>query len=257
MTETYHPRSFWNERFRRYGHTGEINSLLYAYDQPQRLRAIHRALSRARIPIDSLKRILDVGCGTGDLIESFMKHGGPEITGIDISDDTMGYARGRFSTYNKVELLTVAVEDMDFPSDSFDLVTGINVLQHITDDRFFSRAIQNMVRVVKAGGHILVMDFSPHKAPEKKNRAPYVVIRAKKEYGIALEKSGCQRVLEFGLPRIGVRLTATCGRLMPSRISHLAKAALLKMSRPLDTLFVPFPYRYTDMGILIFKKISR
>ncbi len=257
MTDTYNPKAFWNDRFRRYGHTGEMNSLLYAYDQPQRLRAIHKALSRAKISIGSGKKILDVGCGTGDLIESFMKRGEPEITGIDISDDTISYTGRRFSTNNRVKFLTIAVEDMNFPSEFFDLVTGINVLQHITNDRLFFKAIENMVRVVKTGGHILVMDFSPHKEQEEKKRGPYVIIRTQKEYRDVFERSGCAWVAEFGLPRLGVRLYAKCVRLVPSRISRLVKGALLKMSRPLDYLLVPFPYKYTDMGILIFQKTSR
>ncbi len=277
MAERYDPRSFWNERFRRYGHTGETDDLLYAYDQPQRLRAIDRALSRAGVAIQAGTRILDIGCGTGDLIALFLSWGRPQITGIDLSDEALGYCQSRFATEEQVRLLAVGVEEIEFPPGSFDLVTAVNVLQHITEDQAFARVVDKIVQVVKTGGHILVMDFSPAKVQEKRP-APYLIIRAKEEYIDLFEQAGCKLVSEFGLPRIGVRLyrtasrfagrfksdsvvrdapSSTGGRLGGSRVVRCFRVALLAIARPFDTLLMPFPTRYSDMNILIFQKAAR
>jgi len=281
MTTTYDPRSFWNARFERYGHTGEVDKLLYTYDQGQRLRAIDKILSRAHITINSSTEILDVGCGTGDLIWSFRKYGGPTTTGIDVSNETIDYARRRFAGSSKVRLHTIGVEEMDLPLDSFDLVTCINVLQHITDDRKFLKAVENITKVSRMGGHILTMDFCPIKVKNKKP-APYLVIRSKEQYVSIFGKNGCRLISEFGLPRIGVRAYRglcwivaclrtsvshtgrisedmkrdTHGPTIKSRIFHLTKVTLLRLTKPLDDFLPPFPGRFTDMRILIFAKTT-
>lgn len=285
MANGYDPRSFWNERFCKYGHTGEVNALLYAYDQPQRISAIGKALARANVPINADTKILDIGCGTGDLIASLMRHGKPEITGIDISDGVIGFARRRFVTNRKVNLHTIKVEEMNFPANSFDLVIGINILQHVIGEQAFSKTIENIVRVLRGGGYIVVMDFSPI---EVKNRhpAPCVIIRSRQEHINAFAAGGCKFISEFGLPRIGVRLyrmvsgvvqlamelkhskerdEARVGEEKAIRndqnpflrsVFYLTKVVLLKLAMPFDNLLSPFPSKYTDMRILIFEKVS-
>jgi len=282
MATSYDPKSFWNARFGRYGHTGEVDKLLYTYDQGQRLRAIDKILSRAHITINSSTEILDVGCGTGDLIWSFRKYGGPTTTGIDVSDETIDYARRRFAGSANVRLHTIGVEDMDFPSNSFDLVTCINILQHITDDRKYVRAVENITKASRMRGHILTMDFCPIKVKNKKP-APYLVIRSRDQYVNIFHNNGCTLICEFGLPRIGVRLyRALCwivarlrrtsvshtGRIsedtkrdpykrtIRSRIFHLTKVILLRLTKPLDDYLPSFPGRFTDMRILIFRKTT-
>lgn len=278
MNDSYDPRSFWDERFIKYGHTGEADQVLYAHDQPQRLRAIARALSRASISITPTTRILDFGCGTGDFIQAFIRQGASEIVGIDLSEETINYARSRFTSNPQLRFFTVGVEDMDFPSDSFDLAVGINVLQHVTDERAFSQAVKNVARVVRAGGHVLVMDFSPLSVRER-HPDPCIVIRARQEYIDTFQGYGCRFVGEYGLPRIGVRLYRTVVRIVRrllrpsskdvtketsremsaesarSRLHALIRFVVLKLTWPFDYLLAPFPARCTDMSILIFIKL--
>ena len=285
MNDGVNPRAFWNARFGKVGHTGELNPLLYAYDQPQRLRAIDQALSRTRVQINSNTNVLDIGCGTGDVINLLMNYGEPGITGVDISDEAIAHARRRFAARKKVRLLTAGIEEVNFPSSSFDLVIGINVLQHITDEQAFLGIVEAIVRISKGNGHILVMDFSPVKVANRQP-APYVVYRSKREYIDAFEKAGCEFVSEFGLPRIGVRLYRAVGtfggilrhlgyRARPATDGQLTnghdggkspwrphmgdfmRSLVLKIARPLDHAFAPFPSRFTDMRILIFQVASK
>jgi len=282
--EGYDPKVFWDERCLRHGHTGEIDGLLYAYDQKQRLKAIGKALSRSRVRMNAGTKILDIGCGTGDLISLFVRCGELDITGIDLSDEVINCASSRFADSRNIRLSVMAVENMEFPVCSFDLVTGINVLQHIIDEDGFSRAIENTVRVVRSGGHILTMDFSPVKV-RGREPASYLIIRSRNEYIRAFEDNGCKLIYEFGLPRIGVRLygvisraTAKLMKLLPRaetsrarennmesepaepaesvflRIYNLVRTMALKLAKPFDNLLAPFPSRYTDMRILIFEK---
>jgi ubiquinone/menaquinone biosynthesis C-methylase UbiE len=289
MTVSYDPTLFWNERFRKHGHTGEVDALLYAYDQPQRLKAINKVLFRVSVPLGRGTRILDIGCGTGDLIEHLLRRDGMEITGIDASDQTIAYAEKRFLGREGVKLLTMKLEDLDFPSGSFDLIFCINVLQHIADARAFSTAVSQIVRVLRNSGYVLVMDFSPLRV---KNRtpAPYLTIRPRYEYLEVFEREGCRLVHEFGLPRIGVRVYRATNRALITtyrtvvpiaksrqddastlrltqssvegkqtillRMLHTIGWAVLALSKPLDCLLAPCPSAFTDMRILTFKKIS-
>jgi len=290
LTARYNSRAFWNQRFKKHGHTGEVDRLLYAYDQPQRLRAINEVLHRTRIPLDRGTKILDIGCGTGDLIESLLNRAAPEIVGIDVSDETIVYAQRRFSGRSGVKLLVMRLEDLNFLPASFNLIFGINVLQHITDAREFSTAIGKMVRILRNGGYIFVMDFSPLKVKDR-TPAPYVIIRPRDEYVKAFEDKGCKLVCEFGLPRIGVRLYRLTFRIIVKtyravahrfnqrpyaktssstevretketknaialRVLHIIGVVVLALAKPFDYTLIPFPGRLTDMRILVFKKAS-
>jgi ubiquinone/menaquinone biosynthesis C-methylase UbiE len=283
MMDKYEPKYFWNERFLEHGHTGDVNKLIYNYDQPQRLRAIKAALRKAGVSVNSKTKILDIGCGTGDVINLFLQYKNPpEITGIDISDEIINHTRKRFIDYPQVRLSVSGIEEFNFAESSFGLVVGINVLQHIIDPAAFLKAAKNIVNAVKIDGYILIMDFSPIKV---KNRgvAPYVVIRSREEYINIFNDQKCKMICEFGLPRIGVRLcgfvykfgarafgqknisqTAVKDAAGQRAISYRIKASIwyiiqrviLTTTLPLDYLLMPLPARYTDMRVLIFKKLS-
>jgi ubiquinone/menaquinone biosynthesis C-methylase UbiE len=279
MDKDFNAQSFWNRRFGRVGHTGELNPSLYIYDQPHRLRAIEQALLRAGIRIGSDSKVLDIGCGTGDVIEQLMKYDEPSITGIDISNETIEYAERRFASQEKVRLITVGLENMDFPESSFDLIIGVNVLQHLTDERIFRKAIEDIVKLTAGLGHVLVMDFSPVKVI-KRQPAPYVVYRSRREYIDAFTNASCRLVTEFGLPRIGVRLHRSVGAMggIARKFGFLSKQSAdvllddvvaensrsmgmgdrmrsmaLKFALPFDNLLSPIHYRFTDMRILVFQ----
>lgn len=287
----YNPQLYWNERCIKYGHTGDADSLIYQYDQPQRVRAIDKALSRAKVKLGEDSRILDVGCGTGDIISLFISKGISNVTGIDLSEEVIKSAKGRFAGNKNVELDVVGIETAKFPSNMFDLVTSINVLQHIVDDDTFLGVVANIIRMVRMGGYVLIMEFSPIKAKARRPE-PCVVVRSRREYVDVFENNGCRLVCYFGLPRLGVRFLrsiffkkaiGTLVRLIPKPVkrslgtankpaSQLGepspqsagkspldriRKAVLTFFKPFDHLLVPFPSRYTDMPILIFQKVDK
>ena len=275
----YNPKRYWNEKCRRYGRVGDIDNLLYAYVQPYRLKAIEKALARAKVQINKDTRILDVGCGTGDLISSFLKEKNFDITGIDFSEEAITYAKRRFSANKNVKLFVMQAENMDLPSSSFDLVTGIYILQHIVNKEKFFRAVENVVRVTRLKGHILVVDFAPIKVKVRKPR-PYLIIRPREEYVRTFENNGCKLIYELGLFRIGVRTVKIIDKLLKvlrphkkkinkekiiirntsakstiSRLYDLVRYIVLELAKPFDYLLLSYSFKYTDMRILIFKKI--
>lgn len=96
-------------------------------------------------------RLLDVGCGTGGNLQTLARQW--TAHGLDISPAALHFARRRPLS----RLLQASGLALPYPANSFEAVTVFDVLYHrwITDD---SRALAEMVRVLKPGGWLLLTD---------------------------------------------------------------------------------------------------
>ena len=77
-------------------------------------------------------RLLDVGTGFGFFMDE-MKKNGWEVTGVEISEKAIGYARNVLG-------LTIhpgPLEKANFPDQHFDVVTGFYVIEHLPDPMTF------------------------------------------------------------------------------------------------------------------------
>jgi len=92
-------------------------------------------------------RILDVGCGTGENLRFLGEFG--EVKGIDNSPEAIRFSRKR--GFERVQL--GRAEELPFPASTFDLITMLDLLEHLKDD---SQALKEAYRVLKAGGSLLV-----------------------------------------------------------------------------------------------------
>lgn len=99
-------------------------------------------------------RILDLATGSGDLALTIArKLPQAEITGVDFSAEMLAVARAK-------GLRNTVVADalhLPFPDESFDLVTVAFGLRNMEN---WGAALREMARVLSAGGHLLVLDFS-------------------------------------------------------------------------------------------------
>ena len=92
-------------------------------------------------------RILDVGCGTGANLEMLAEFGAAE--GVDVSEDALAFCRARGLT--KVRL--GAAERLPYEDRSFDLVTALDVVEHLDDD---AAGLAEMRRVLRPDGRALL-----------------------------------------------------------------------------------------------------
>jgi 2-polyprenyl-6-hydroxyphenyl methylase/3-demethylubiquinone-9 3-methyltransferase len=126
--------------------TGEF--LLLHRVNPHRLGYIDE-----RAPLKG-KAVLDVGCGGGILVEG-MSARGARATGIDLADGVLAAARGYSqaigsgSSYRKI-----AVEDMARENPGrFDLVTCMEMLEHVPDP---AAVVRSIGALVKPGGDVFI-----------------------------------------------------------------------------------------------------
>ena len=92
-------------------------------------------------------RILDVGCGTGANLQLLSKFGVAE--GVDVSSEALEFCRARGLSRVKQG----AAESLPFEDASFDLVTGLDVVEHLDDDL---AGLTEMRRVLRPGGYALL-----------------------------------------------------------------------------------------------------
>ena len=92
-------------------------------------------------------RILDVGCGTGANLELLAKYGQAE--GVDVSPEALDFCRAR----GLRNVRQGAAEKLPYEDESFDLVTGLDVVEHLDDD---VAGLKEMRRVLKPNGRALL-----------------------------------------------------------------------------------------------------
>ena len=101
------------------------------------------------------ERILEVGCGTGNMTESFLNQ--EKVVGIDISDDHLNLIKLRFSGRSNFEAFNYDICDdkvVELRGYRFDTIICINVLEHIEDD---IKAIKNMYQLLRENGRLILL----------------------------------------------------------------------------------------------------
>jgi demethylmenaquinone methyltransferase/2-methoxy-6-polyprenyl-1,4-benzoquinol methylase len=105
-------------------------------------------------------KVLDIAGGTGDLAKSFAKQAGlsGEVWLTDINESMLRVGRDRLLNEGIITpTLLCDAEKIPFPTNYFDRVTVAFGLRNMTHKEV---ALKEMVRVLKPGGKLLVLEFS-------------------------------------------------------------------------------------------------
>jgi ubiquinone/menaquinone biosynthesis C-methylase UbiE len=143
----------------------EIPAGFYDLDQPANLflrhgqeRALRDALERSGLLPLSGRRLLEVGCGSGNWLEILERFGArrEEISGIDLDP---GRAAACASRFPGADVRSGDASVLPWESGSFDLVLQGTVFSSILDPGMRRAVASEMLRVLAPGGAILWYDF--------------------------------------------------------------------------------------------------
>jgi demethylmenaquinone methyltransferase/2-methoxy-6-polyprenyl-1,4-benzoquinol methylase len=126
---------------------------------------VHRLWKRVTIEMSGVRpghHVLDIAGGTGDLTAKFSRIVGPEGTVVlaDINDSMLKVGRDRLvdrGITDNVRFSQADAQYLPFPDNTFDVITIAFGLRNVTDK---DMALRSMLRVLKPGGKLLVLEFS-------------------------------------------------------------------------------------------------
>jgi demethylmenaquinone methyltransferase/2-methoxy-6-polyprenyl-1,4-benzoquinol methylase len=131
---------------------------------------IHRLWKRVTIEMSGVRsgnKVLDIAGGTGDLAAKFSRIVGPEGTVVlaDINDSMLKVGRDKLldrGIASNVGFSQADAQYLPFPDNTFDVITIAFGLRNVTDK---DMALRSMLRVLKPGGRLLVLEFSKPASP--------------------------------------------------------------------------------------------
>ncbi|MDO8860966.1 bifunctional demethylmenaquinone methyltransferase/2-methoxy-6-polyprenyl-1,4-benzoquinol methylase UbiE [Haliea sp. E1-2-M8] len=126
---------------------------------------VHRIWKRFTIELSAVRpgqSVLDIAGGTGDLAAKFADIVGPEgrVVLADINESMLQVGRDKLIDHGyqgNLEYVQADAQYLPFPDDSFDCVSIAFGLRNVTDKDL---ALRSMLRVLKPGGRLLVLEFS-------------------------------------------------------------------------------------------------
>ncbi len=107
-------------------------------------------------------RVLDVGCGVGRWSRRLARRGAT-VTGIDLSPTMIAQARQRASAEGLGDRCRFETQDLSAleAGDTFDLLLGVTVLQHILDPLALREAVRRMTAHLAPGGRMVLLEARP------------------------------------------------------------------------------------------------
>lgn len=146
---------------------GVFHSVAARYDLMNDLMSagIHRIWKRFTIELSGVRKgnaVLDIAGGTGDLAAKFSRIVGAEgrVVLADINQSMLEVGRDKLldtGHQGNIEFVQADAQFLPFPDDSFDCITIAFGLRNVTEKE---TALRSMLRVLKPGGRLLVLEFS-------------------------------------------------------------------------------------------------
>jgi cyclopropane-fatty-acyl-phospholipid synthase len=111
-----------------------------------------------RLAVTKDQRVLDMGCGWGQIAEAVHRKVGAKVTGINLSKNQIEFARRNRSSTDGLQFVLTDYESFS-PSVGFDVIYSIGMLEHVGRgllDNYFSKIHDLLTRRGRALVHCIV-----------------------------------------------------------------------------------------------------
>lgn len=240
--EYYLPSSYWEERARRFASQGAGLAAVCAYGMPEFYnRMIHSCQHLALAPwlnVAPGTRVLDVGCGVGRW-SSLLAARGASVTGMDLSPTMVAEAERRAAASGVADRCRFLVQDLAQldSGETYDLIIGVTVLQHILDPEGLRAAVQRMSNHLAPGGRMVLLEAAPARAA---NRCDTSVFRARprKVYLDLFSEAGLELCAISGVDPAPFKTWLLPHlRKLPPSLAMASVALVTLLSTPIDMVF--------------------
>lgn len=100
------------------------------------------------------KIVLDIACGAGYGSQIINTGGASYVVGVDISEETIKYAKEKYGQDN-VEFLCHGADKLSFKENNFDLIVSFETIEHLNDELRDSY-LKELFRTLKTGGQLII-----------------------------------------------------------------------------------------------------
>jgi ubiquinone/menaquinone biosynthesis C-methylase UbiE len=142
----------------------EGHSTIYSYINPafmfhmqERESSILRMLRDAKVDLTG-SNVLEVGCGTGHILQRFMEFGSRKATGVELMESRILTGK---KMYPNLNLIKGNAAQLPFANNSFDMVMQFMCLSSVLDPKVRQQIADEMWRVLRPEGTILFYDLRP------------------------------------------------------------------------------------------------
>ena len=173
--------------------------------------SVHKQLQASYLEHSNGNQVLDIGCGGGILAESMAK-AGAKVTGLDMAEASLEVAKLHgLESGVKVEYVCATAEEFAAQhKGSFDVVTCMEMLEHVPDPASVVRACAELV---KPGGHVFFSTLN-------RNIKSYLMGIVGAEYVLKLVPKGTHDHSKFIKPSELMAMTDQAG-LLPRDMTGL------------------------------------
>lgn len=159
MTEIERIREAYGRRVERgaderYSLTDPANLYLFQ----RRERELLGLLRRHRLVPLSSRRVIDIGCGNGEVLLDFVRYGADpaRLSGVDLLESRVGAARARSP---RAGFLVANAAQLPYRDETFDIALQFTLLSSVLDPALRRRIADEALRVLSPSGTLIVYDF--------------------------------------------------------------------------------------------------
>ncbi|RBO82269.1 bifunctional 2-polyprenyl-6-hydroxyphenol methylase/3-demethylubiquinol 3-O-methyltransferase UbiG [Marinomonas aquiplantarum] len=175
------------------------------------------------------KKVIDIGCGGGILSEAMAKHGA-QVKGIDMGEAPLAVAKLHREESNlDIDYERITAEEIaDREAEQYDVVTCLEMLEHVPDPASVIRAC---MKLVKPGGHVFFSTIN-------RNPKAYLFAIIGAEYILNMLPKGTHDYAKF---------------IQPAELNSFAREAGLEVQHMTGMTYNPLTkvYKLTDKDVSV------